>query len=140
LTLNNANLELATNSTTYFEFSATGLDQIKINGGTANLMGTNLFSIVGAGPVPGVKYGLGVYDFVIGSSIATNWQYDNLINLLTNAPYNLTYGVDFQYGVVNLGGGLFALQLAFVPEPSTVLLLGLGGLMVWRRFAKKARR
>ena len=87
-------------------------------------------------PVPGVKYGLGVYNFIVATNITYSPQYDNLVNLLTN-DYNLTYGVDFQYGVVSLGGGLFALQLAFVPEPSTVLLLALGGLMVWRRCAKR---
>jgi hypothetical protein len=125
----------------YFQFNETGNDQINISGGLANItMGTNTFSLTAgaATPVPGVKYGLGVYNFLIATNITYTPQYDNLVNLLTNT-YNLTYGVDFQYGVVNLGGGLFALQLAFVPEPSTVLLLGLGGLLVWRRAAKVGR-
>ena len=75
-------------------------------------------------------------DGVAAPDVTWNPQYDNLVYMLTN-NYELTYGVDFTYGLVELGGGLWALQLTFVPEPSTVLLLGLGGLMVWRRWAKR---
>jgi len=116
-----------------WDFSTTSLDQISIQGGYAQITaGTNLFSIVGTGPVPGVKYGLGLYDFLIATNITYSPAYDNMVFMLTNT-YGLTYGVDFQYGIVNLGGGLYALELSFVPEPSTVLLLGLGGLLVYRR-------
>jgi hypothetical protein len=143
LTLNNGSLyqtNAVRDGRLLFDFSTTSLDQINIQGGLAQITaGTNLFSIIGAGPVPGVKYGLGVYDFLIATNITYTPAYDNLVNLLTNT-YNLTYGVDFQYGIVNLGGGLFALQLSFVPEPSTVLLLALGGLMVWRRIAKRGKK
>ncbi|NQU10188.1 PEP-CTERM sorting domain-containing protein, partial [bacterium] len=82
-------------------------------------------------PTPGVKWGLGAYDFVVGTNVTWQPQYDNLSNLLSTT-YGLTYGLDYHYGFADLGGGLQALRLEFVPEPSTVLLLFGGGLLLWR--------
>jgi hypothetical protein len=135
LLLSNANLEVSANAAVKLEFGTTSLDQIIAPNGFARLAGSNVFSLAAGAPAPvsGVKYGLGVYDFVIATnSDLSSAHYDNLVFMLTN-QYGLTYGVDFQYGVVQLGGGLYALELTFVPEPSTVLLLGLGGLLVFRR-------
>jgi hypothetical protein len=132
LALTNANLQLAAGSRTLFEFSETGLDQILITGGSASLLGSNVFTLVGAAPglIPGVKWGLGTYDFVVGSNLTWNPQYANLTNILSG--YSLVQGVDYSFGVVGLENGLQALRLSFVPEPSTALLLIGGGLMLYQ--------
>jgi len=137
LTLDNASLELAAGSETLFEFSDTGLDQIILNGGSASVLGSNLFSLASGSAVPtaGVKWGLGAYNFIVGSNVTWNPQYDDLTNVL--AGYGLTQGLDYNYGIFNLDGGLQALRLEFVPEPSTVLLLLGGGLLVWRSRRKQ---
>jgi len=51
-----------------------------------------------------------------------------ITNLLNS--YGLTAGLDYQFGVADIGGGLQALRLTFIPEPSTVLLLAGGGLLL----------
>jgi len=131
LVLSNANLTLAAGSETAFEFSDTGLDQILAQDGTVSLLGSNWFSLASgaATPTPGVKYGLGTYDFIIASNITYGAQYDSLTNSLLSG---LQFGVDYRYGVVDLAGGLQALRLEFVPEPSTLLLLVGGGWLLWR--------
>ena len=48
-------------------------------------------------------------------------QYDNLTNLLAAA--GLVENLDYRYGITDIGGGMQALRLEFVPEPSTALLL-----------------
>ncbi|NQU10560.1 hypothetical protein HQ590_07215 [bacterium] len=94
LTLNNANLELAPGSQTSWEFSDTGLDQIIINGGSASLLGSNTFALAsGSAPLaPGVKWGLGAYNFVVVSNVTWNPQYADLTNLLNAA--GLQQGLD----------------------------------------------
>ncbi|NQU11852.1 hypothetical protein HQ590_13745, partial [bacterium] len=89
LTLVNANLELAAGSQTLLQFSDTGLDQIIINGGSASVLGSNVFSLAAGSalPAPGVKWGLGAYNFVVGDSVTWNPQYDDLTNVL--ASYGL---------------------------------------------------
>jgi len=139
LTLNNANLELAAGSVTLWEFSDTGLDQINVVDGWASLDGTNLFSLAAgsAAPTPGVKWGLGVYDFVLGTGVTVGANfYANMTNLLSSAPYSLVYGTDYRFGLVDTGS-YEALRLEFVPEPSTVLLLVGGGLLLYRVRRKK---
>jgi len=134
LTLNNANLELAAGSVTLWEFSDTGLDQINVVGGSALLDGTNLFSIVGStnGLTSGVKWGLGTYDFVLGTGVTVGANfYADMTNLLSGI-HSLQYGVDYRFGWVDTGTGLQALRLEFVPEPSTILLLVGGGLVLYR--------
>ncbi|NQU09917.1 PEP-CTERM sorting domain-containing protein [bacterium] len=132
LVLNNADLKLDAGSQTLFEFSDTALDQIILNGGSASVLGSNLFSLAAGSalPAPGVKWGLGAYNFVVGDSVTWNPQYDDLTNVL--ASYGLVQNLDYRYGIFNIGGGLQALRLEFVPEPSTVLLLVGGGLVLWR--------
>ncbi|NQU11386.1 PEP-CTERM sorting domain-containing protein, partial [bacterium] len=131
LTLNNVNLELAAGSETFWEFGDTGLDQIVINGGSASVLGSNLFSLAsGAAPLGPYKYGLGTYDFITSSNITWNPQYDNLTNILASA--GLVQNLDYRWGMVDVGGGLQALRLEFVPEPSTVMLLLVGGGLMLR--------
>ncbi|NQU12233.1 PEP-CTERM sorting domain-containing protein [bacterium] len=133
LVLSNADLELAAGSKTFFEFSDTGLDQINVVDGWAKLDGTNLFSLAAgsATPTSGVKWGLGTYDFVLATGITAGVDfYASMTNLL--GGYYLYENVDYRFGVMDLGGGLQALRLEFVPEPSTVMLLIGGGLVLWR--------
>jgi hypothetical protein len=136
LTLERGNLELVAGSRTYFEFSETGLDQIVAADGYASVLGSNWFSIVGAVPTPGVKWGLGTYDFIIASNVTYAPQYDNLISNMT--VWGLQQNLDYRYGVMDIGGGLQALRLEFVPEPSTVLLL-VGGGLVLVRFRRRSK-
>ncbi|MFZ4775548.1 MAG: PEP-CTERM sorting domain-containing protein [Terrimicrobiaceae bacterium] len=138
LVLTNANLELAAGSKTLFEFSNTGLDSILINGGgVASMLGSNLFSLASGSTTPsGPGWGLGVYNFLVGSNLTYSPQSDNLVSLLTG--YGLVQNTDYTYGVVDFGGGLQALQLSFpIPEPSAMLLVALGGWLVWRRRARR---
>ncbi|NQU09837.1 PEP-CTERM sorting domain-containing protein [bacterium] len=132
LTLNNGNLQMDPASTLLLEFGETGLDQILAQDGFAALLGSNVFSLAAgsAVPTPGVKWGLGAYDFVVATNVTWNPQYDNMTNLL--GSYGLTENLDYRFGVMGIGGGLQALRLEFVPEPSTVLLLVGGGLLLWR--------
>ncbi|NQU12043.1 PEP-CTERM sorting domain-containing protein [bacterium] len=141
LTLNNGDLyqtnsALALSSRMYFEFDETSNDLLQLNSGLALVTaGTNTFALAsGAGiPLPGVKYGKGTYDFLIATNLTWSPAYDNMTNLLSGT-YGLAYGTDYQYGIVQIGADQFALRLAFVPEPSTILLLlGGGGLVLWAR-------
>ncbi|NQU11778.1 PEP-CTERM sorting domain-containing protein [bacterium] len=137
LTLSNANLEIAAGTETRLEFSDTGLDQILITGGGATLLGSNVFTLVsGSAPLGPYKWGLGAYDFIVGTGVTYSAQYDNLTNILGAA--GLVQNLDYRYGIFNIGGGLQALRLEFVPEPSTVLLLVGGGLVLWRFRRRKA--
>jgi len=132
LTLENANLELAAGSVTLWEFSDTGLDQVNVVDGWAMLDGTNLFALAAgsAAPAPGAKWGLGTYDFIIGTGVTVGANfYADMTNLL--AGYYLNEGVDYRFGLVDMGS-YQALRLEFVPEPSTVLLLVGGGWLLYR--------
>jgi hypothetical protein len=133
LTLNNLNLQVAAGTRTEWELSDTGFDQVILNGGSASLLGSNVFSIpAGTGTITnGASWGLGTYDFLVGSNITWNPQYANLTNVLSGT-YGLVYGADYRFGIADLGNGLQALRLSFVPEPSTALLLVGGGLVLWR--------
>ncbi|NQU11118.1 PEP-CTERM sorting domain-containing protein [bacterium] len=140
LTLSNGNYVATASSTTLFEFDETGNDLLYAPDSSLTFLGTNQFALAPGAqvPAPGAKYGLGEYTFLIASNVTYTPVSDNLTALL--GSYGLIAGPHYTYGLTQLGDGTWALKLNFVPEPSTVLLLGLGGLLAWRRIAKRTRR
>jgi len=125
-------------SAIYFDFSDTALDQINISGGSALITGgSNIFTLAaGSPPLGPYKYGLGTYDFITGTNVVWSPEYANLTNILGAA--GLVQNLDYRFGVMGIGGGLQALRLEFVPEPSTVILLLGGGLVLWRFRRRKS--
>ena len=83
-----------------------------------------------------------------GSQIAFAGEYDGNLDVYVvpvagGQPKRLTYHPDPDLDIINQGGGNSpaAMLNAFtleVPEPSSIALMGLGGLLIARRFRSKA--
>jgi hypothetical protein len=133
LVLSNANLDLTSSSTTTWEFDPStpgSADLIDITAGVATLSGTNFFTNTTS------TLTFGKWDFLRADAITNNATFDNLTNIVNSLTNTLPAGLfaNYTYGVVDLPGGGQALELSInmVPEPSTVLLLLGGGLVLWR--------
>ncbi|NQU10882.1 PEP-CTERM sorting domain-containing protein [bacterium] len=110
---------------------AESADLIDITGGSATItLGSNVFNNISGA----TSIGFGTWDFLKADTIIYTPAYDNLSNLVAGLSLPpATLFKDWTYGVVDLGSyDVLRLSVNMIPEPSTILLLVGGGLLVWR--------
>ncbi|NQU10648.1 PEP-CTERM sorting domain-containing protein [bacterium] len=106
-------------------------DLIDITGGSATITaGSNVFNNISGA----TSIGFGTWDFLKADTILYTPGYDNLSNIVLGLTLpDAAILAGWSYGVVDLGSyDVLRLSISMVPEPSTILLLVGGGLLVWR--------
>lgn len=152
ITIENGFLTAAASTSVLLDLASTGAHdriQLTTGGQTATIAEPIVFNAL-----DNLAGAHGVYDFVIASTIVYNGvtlsagddiaDIDNLDDLLDAAGLMRVTGAapssagEYRYYVADVDGGLTALRLEVVPipEPASLSLLALGGLLAMRRRRK----